>query len=114
MKKKPTTRLKKPVLVLNDVNKFYLATTEITNSESDLYIILSLFLPVKNGRRVYQLYTEAVAYDDAESAARNLEVLSRYCGYNVTSEDAEPFQQQIKDFYNRTEKMLDQGNENVR
>lgn len=112
-KKTTTTSIKKPVLVLNDVNKFYLATQEVTGeSMGDLFFVLSLFLPVKNGTTMIQPQTEINAFDNAESASVYYETLSRYCDFNEKSDKAEMVRDAINKFKKHASEMI--GLQNVR
>ena len=100
--KKETNTIQKPKLTLNDTNKFYLATGDFTGeSESGLFFVLSLYLPVKNGTIMIQPHTEVSAFDDANSAIVYQETLARYCAFNVKSSAAQMVKDIIKDFNER-------------
>ena len=108
-----TQRIKKPILVLNDANKFYLATQEIGESESGLFYLISLFLPVKDGIVMNQPRTEISAFDDSKSLSVHYETLKFHCQYHKQSNIAKMVEGAIKAFEQSAQKMI-VDNENVK
>ena len=107
-KKETTTGIKKPILVLNDKDKFYLATQEVTGeSMSGLFFVLSLFLPVKNGATIVQPHTEINAFDDANSASVYYETLARYCDFNAKSDNMYMVKEAIDEFNKNANKIIE-------
>lgn len=99
MKENKKEVIKKPILTLNSTTKFYLATREITNEEDDLFFIISLFMPVKNGSVFNQAITEISTFEDAKSASVYYQTLSKYCAVNAKTQIGQSVEDAIKDFY---------------
>ena len=99
MKENKKEVIKKPILTLNSATKFYLATRELTNEEDDLFFIISLFMPVKNGSVVAQAVTEILTFEDANSANVYYQTLSKYCAVNAKHQIGQSVENAIKDFY---------------
>lgn len=103
-KKAKSTSIKKPKFVLTDETKFYLATKDISNEESDLFFIASLFLPAKKGTIYLQPFTEIATFDDAESATIYYETVSKMAevhkategGYGIHAEIVKKFLEHTK------------------
>ena len=89
---------KKPVLVLNDATKMYLATQDVSDDKTDFFLILSLFLPRNKGRFSLEPQTEISTFYDAESASVYHETLKRYCEVNKKRPEAQMFADTIKKF----------------
>lgn len=103
MKQKTNTIIQKPILVLNDQTKFYLATVELNDDEpSDLFFIMSLFLPVKDSIIYAKPSTEIMTFNDAESADAYRQTLSHYCDVNIKSDIAKSVEKAIEDFKKHT------------
>ena len=108
--KEATTGIKKPILVLNNANKFYIATQEVTGENtSDLFFVLSLFLPVKNGVTIIQPHTEINAFDDANSASVYYQTLARYCEFNAKKADVAYMVKEVIDEFNKNANKIIEG-----
>lgn len=100
---KQNTVIQKPILVLNDKTKFYLATVELNDDNpSDLFFIMSLFLPVKGSSVYAEPHTEIMTFNDAESADTYRQTLSHYCDVNAKSAIAKQVENAIEDFKKQT------------
>lgn len=102
MKENKKEVIQKPILTLNSATKFYLATRELTNEEDELFFIISLFMPVKNGLVFNQAFTEISTFEDAKSANVYLQTLSKYCTVNAKTQIGQSVKDAIKDFYTYT------------
>ena len=112
---KTPTGIKKPRLVLNDNQKFYLATKEISNGETDLFCIISLFLPVNKGMiTASEAHTEISAFDDADSAAIYRETLEQYCRFNTKTNLGRTCKAAIEEFEKSAKMAMMESEENVR
>ena len=90
--------VKKPILVLNDATKIYLATKDVSKSEAGLFLIMSLFLPVNKGRILPEPKTEISAFEDAESASIYYETMDVFCKFNRKKQIAQLVTHAIKEF----------------
>lgn len=97
-KEDQTIVVKKPILVLNDATKLYLATQDVSKDGNGLFLIMSLFLPVNKGRILPEPKTEISAFEDAESASIYHEILQRYCAFNRKRDVAQLVTHAIKEF----------------
>ena len=78
--------IKKPILVLNNATKLYLATKELEyDSAEGLFFIASLFLPITNGFAPLNPCTEVAAFDDALSAVVYRETIDNMAKLNLVS-----------------------------
>ena len=92
------TVVKKPMLVLNDATKIYLATKDVSKDEAGLFLIMSLFLPVNKGRILPEPKTEISAFEDAESASVYYETMDVFCKFNRKKQVAQLVTHAIKEF----------------
>jgi len=107
-KNKTNNSKKRPKVVINNLTKLYIATKEITDDNNgDLFFIMSLFLPVKDGVTYLRPQTEIEAYDDAEYFCNYYQTLSHYCAVNAKTTIGIQAKQAIADFYKYTKQRDD-------
>lgn len=92
-------RFQKPKFVLTNETRFYLATRDITNTdETDLFLIASLYLPIKKGGTLLVPHTEVAAFEDSDSAAVYRDTVSAMGRINAKSGVGQAFEKEIKAF----------------
>lgn len=99
--KKDTGQFKKPAFVLTNETRFYLATQNITNTdETNLYMIASLYLPVRKDGISLAKHIEVAAFDDSTSADIYHDTVSAMCRVNAQSDTGQEYKKEIARFNN--------------
>ena len=101
-------KFKKPMLVLNNATKVYLATREISDEQADFFFIVSLFMPQVIGKYSPEFQTEISAFrmEDAESADVYRQTLEKYGEFNEKYINDERVSKMIQHFKETPERVL--------